>query len=302
MVRLRREIEGVRPNRSIPLPSYSLDAQASSRVLPAFDRWLRSAEPGRVLLAGGVRADIAIDLASAGHWVTLSDLDEASLGRLHARLTPAQAGRLTLVDRAYGDAAFAPSSFDLIVLFDAMHTYFEPAWLVNKAARELKADALFAARLLVRGDLEPLRGLAPALPVLDRARQTGEQAAQLVLPQLQTLLRSALAPALASERATEALERGAHLCADRFATDLDVVTRWFGTTLTPERAFAGHTLRLELADALFGLRGPAHRAISALLDRLPEMATQTDATQLAPRVVAVVARKRLSPRPGPSVH
>lgn len=302
MVRLRREIEGVRPNRAIPLPSYSLDAEASSRVLPDFDRWLQKAEPGRVLLAGGVRADIAIALARAGHWVTLSDLDETSLGRLHARLTPAEAGRLTLVDRSYGDAAFAPSSFDLIVLFDAMHTYFEPAWLVSKAARELKPDALFAARLLVRGDLAPLRGLVGVLPCLDRPRQSAEQAAWQLMPQLQTALRSALAPALADARATDALERGAHLCAQRFATELAGATQWFGTTLTPERAFAGHTLRLALADALYGLRAPGHRAICSLLDRLPEAATSTDAAQTAPRVVAVVARKRLSLRPGPAVH
>ena len=93
MVRLRREIEGVRPNRAIPLPSYCLDAAASSAVLPAFDRYVQGCEPGRTLLAGGVRSDLAIALARAGHWVTVSDLDATALERLHVHISGIQYGQ-----------------------------------------------------------------------------------------------------------------------------------------------------------------------------------------------------------------
>ena len=298
MVRLRREIEGVRPNRAIPLPSYCLDAAASSAVLPAFDRYVQGCEPGRTLLAGGVRSDLAIALARAGHWVTVSDLDATALERLHARLTPAEAGRLTLVDRGYGDAAFAPSSFDLVVLFDAMHTYFEPAWLVNKAARELKPDGVLATRILTQGNPAPLKAWSPAPQPGSRLEQATEQTARRLLHGLDQMLRSRVAPLVCEATATDALERGAHLCAGRFATDLAEVLHWYEGTLSLEKAFVGHSLRLQAADALFGLRPGAHAALQAALLRLPEAATAQDAAQPAARVVALVARKRLQVRSG----
>src|SRR5688500_11541275 len=110
MVRLKREIEGVRPDRAVPSPPYALQPDVSACLLPWLDAQVLSREPGRVLLAGVPRADLAVSLARAGHWVTLCDLDEEAVARLHARLEPKVAGRLTLVDRSYGEAAFAPSS------------------------------------------------------------------------------------------------------------------------------------------------------------------------------------------------
>jgi len=299
MVRLRREIEGVRPNRAIPMPSYSLDAAASGAVLPALDRWLQGCEPGRTLLAGGVRQELAIALAQAGHWVTVSDLDADQLDQLHARLTPSEAGRLTLVDRGYGDAAFAPSSFDLVVIFDAMHTYFEPAWLVNKAARELKPDGMLAARVLTRGSAAPLQPWSETVHPDSHVDRSAARAAQRGLAGVETLLRSKAAPALCTPAATDAVERGAHFCAQRFATDLTQVLAWYNGALTLEKAFVGHSLRLQAADALFGLRHVAHEALLAALQHLPPSATSQDLNRPDARVVGLVARKRLG---AASVH
>jgi len=298
MVRLKREIEGIRPNRAVPVPPYALQPDVSASVLPWLDTQVRSHEPGRVLLAGTPRPDLAVALARDGHWVTLSDLDDEAMARLHARLEPRIAGRLTLVNRSYGDASFAPSSFDLVVLSDALHMYLEPVWLVHKAARELKADGHFVARALVTGDLADCSdcGLPPS--AAEGAHVSGlESAALQVLAQLEAALRGPAAALVANGRAREAVARGAHLQAERFAPQVGAVTEAIGAVLSIEHVCVGHTLRLRLGDALYGVRSPLRRALFEALRRLPEQARAADRARKGPRLLGILARKALTRRP-----
>lgn len=158
MVRLRREIEGIRVDRAIPPPPWTGDERASSALTPSFDAEICAFDARRVLLAGAPRLDLAIRLAEAGRFVTLCDLPTGRVASAHARLEPAVAGRLQLVDKPYGQAAFAPSSYDLAVFCDSLDAYDEPEWVAHKLARELKVDAVLMARLWTRGPLPKLDG------------------------------------------------------------------------------------------------------------------------------------------------
>lgn len=290
MVRLRREIEGVRPLRGVPLPPYALVPEASAQVLPLLDAWLAAQEPGRVLLAGAPRIDLAVTLAQADHWVTVADLDEATVAEVHAGLAPKVAGRLTLVARDYGQASFAPASFDLVVMSDTLHTYQEPGWLLHKAQREVKPDGLVAVRALVKGDAAtraelqvrpaPL-GLVPDA-LLERA-----------LVALEALAKTPAGVALLTPAALDAIERGALLQAERFAQEAAWLIDLVGTHLTVEEAFVGHTLRLRACDDLFGARPMVRQGLLQLLAQLPAAATTGDRHKTEPRVLGLVARRSL---------
>ena len=156
MVRLRREIEGIRVDRAVPLPPWTDDERASSALTPAFDAEICAYDAQRVLLAGAPRLDLAIRLAETGRFVTICDLPSASIAAAHARLAPTVASHLQLVDKPYGQAAFAPSSYDLVVFCDALDIYDEPEWVAHKFARELKVDAILLARLWTVGPLPEL--------------------------------------------------------------------------------------------------------------------------------------------------
>lgn len=305
MVRLKREIEGVRQHHGVPPPSYALDPLASAELLPGLDEWLRTREPAqpgqpthalRVLLAGVPRLDLAIDLARDGHWVTVSDLDSEQIAGLHAGLDAKVASRLTLVDRVYGEASFAPSSFDLILLADALHAYREPQWLVHKAQRELKPDALLAVRALVQGPLPTLpQGTRAPMPATG-AQALAERVAERLLRRTGGILRSPLGAVLAEPRAREALDRGAHLQADRFAPPAEAVLQAVAAVLKVEDVRVGHTLRLALADALFGVRHPWRQALLRALRAVPEEANDLDRLRTGPRVLGLVARRALTLR------
>lgn len=312
MVRLKREIEGVRQHHGVPLPSYALDPQASAQVLPGLDEWLRTrepAEPGvepralRVLLAGVPRLDLAMDLARDGHWVTVCDLDSEQIAELHSGLDAKVAARLTLVDRVYGEASFAPSSFDLILLADALHTYREPQWLVHKAQRELKPDALLALRLLVQGPLHDLppsslfphgktRPPSPASGGQVLAERAGEKA----LFEVERWLRSPAGLLLAGPMARDAIERGAHLQTERFAPQAEAMVQAVASVLQIEELRVGHTLRLRLADALYGLHQPLRVPLLKALRAVPEEANDVDRMRKTPRVLGIVARRALTLR------
>lgn len=156
MVRLRREIEGIRVDRAFPPPPWADDERASAALTPWFDAEICATDARRVLLAGAPRLDLAVALAEADRFVTLCDLPSASVAGLHARLAPAVAGRIQLVDKPYGQASFAPSSYDIAVYSDILGSYEEPEWVAHKLARELKVDALLFARLWVHGPLPEL--------------------------------------------------------------------------------------------------------------------------------------------------
>jgi SAM-dependent methyltransferase len=237
-----------------------------------------------------------MDLARDGHWVTVSDLDAERIASLHAGLDAKVAGRLTLVDRPYGEASFAPSSFDLVLLADALHTYREPQWLVHKALRELKPDALLALRVLVQGPLPQMpAGTRAAVPA-SGAQALAERAGEQVLRHVESLLRSPAGALLAGPVAREALDRGAHLHTDRFAPQAEGVLQAVASVLRLEEVRVGHTLRLRLADALFGLRGPLCKPLLRALRAVPEEATDIDRLRTGPRVLGLIARRALTLR------
>ncbi len=288
MVRLRREIEGVRRHPGVPVPAYALTTAGAIGVLPWLDSWLVQQESGRVLFAGVPREDLARTLARAGHWVTVCDLAEGEATALQARLTPAEAGRLTLVERDYGEAAFGPSSFDLIVLADALHRYREPRWLIHKAHRELKIDGHLALRALVQG---PVPSVPCAVPP-SRPLAIEVKLAQL-LDRVGKRLTGRLGVALLGAQARDAIERGAHLHTTRFAQPVEDVLADVQSLLAVEQVAIGHAQRLRLAEWGWDARPPLDRAWPIWLNRLPALATQSDVLRRDPRVIAVIARKKL---------
>ncbi len=288
MVRLKREIDGVRRNPAVPVPAYALAPASAGAVLPWLDSWLVRREPGRVLVAGVPRIELARTLARAGHWVTVCDLAEGEATALQARLTPAEAGRLTLIERDYGEAAFGPSSFDLVVLLDALQRYREPRWLIHKAHRELKIDGYLALRALVQGDVPPQSVRLPPAKPLAMELQLGR-----LLDRVAQRLPGRIGLALLGAHAREAIERGAHLHTARFAQPLAEVLADVQALLAIEELAVGHTQRLRLAEWAWDARAPIDRTLPIWLERLPALATQTDLLRRDPRVVAIIARKKL---------
>lgn len=291
MVRLQREIEGVRRHPGVPLPPWADEARISAALLPWLDLWLARREPGRVLVAGVLRLELARSLARAGHWVTVSDLPSGAATALAARLTPAEAGRLTLVEHDYGEAAFAASSFDLVVLSDALHRYRQPRWLLHKAQRELKVDGHLALRALVHGAVPPHPAREPPAVALAMEKQLA-----LLLDRLEPRLVRPLGKALLGPRAQEAIERGAHLATPRFAGDGAEVLAAVASLLAIEHVAVGHSDRLRLAEWSWDARPPLDRLLPIWLARLPALATPADLARTAPRLLAIVARKKLGYR------
>lgn len=292
MVRLKREIEGVRRHPGVPVPAHCLTPEAAIGVLPWLDSWLVQQESGRVLFAGAPRIDLARTLARAGHWVTVCDLADGEATALQARLTPAEAGRLTLVERDYGEAAFGTSSFDLIVLTDALHRYREPRWLIHKAHRELKIDGRLALRALVQGEIPPLSmRLPPAKPL------GAEVQVARLLDRLAARLSGRLGLALLGAHAREAIERGAHLHTRRFAQAAAEMLDDVQSLLAVEQVAVGHSQRLRLAEWCWDARAPLDRVLPIWLARLPSLATPADLLRRDPRVLAIIARKKLGYHP-----
>ncbi len=291
MVRLKRELAGVQVLHRVPVPSYALDPVSSREILPWLDAWILQREPGRTLLAGSPRADLVVALAQAGHWLTVADLDPTVIGQWHERLDPAVLGRLTLVDKAYGDAAFGPSSFDHVILLDNLHRYREPQWLLHKALRELKPDAWLAARVLVQGPLvaqwQPLV-VAPTTAV----RPLQQKLATTGVQYLENALQSGLAAALAPRPTREALQRGAYGGDTRFALQFSDVAEAMAAGLSLHSVALGDPLRLRACNLLAGLRFSGGAPMARLLQQTQPLVDASDA-RTEPRVVAVVARRSL---------
>lgn len=292
MVRLKREIEGVRRHPGVPIPAYAQTPQGTAGVLPWLESWLIQQEPGRVLLAGVPRKDVARSLARLGHWVTLCDLPEGEATQLQSQLSPAEAGRMTLVERDYGEAAFGPSSFDLILLFDALHRYRQPEWLIHKAHRELKIDGHLAVRALVRGEIPQQPTQLPPVPALAVEAQLDR-----VLDKLAAQVNGTLGRLLLGPHAHEAMDRGAHLHTERFAQVAEIVVQDIEKLMQIEHVAVGHTQRLRLAEWLWDARAVLRVSLPPWLERLPQQATLVDLQRHDPRVLAVVARKKLGYTP-----
>ncbi len=153
MVRLRREIEGIRPSRATPPPPWVDDAAVTAALTPAFDDEIVAADGRRFLIAGVPRLDLALRLCAGDRFVTVCDLTPAAAARAHATLPAEALGRLQFVSKPYGDAAFAPSSFDIVAYFETLHLWAEPEWVAHKLGRELKVDGRLFARLWVSGEV-----------------------------------------------------------------------------------------------------------------------------------------------------
>ncbi len=160
MVRLRREIEGIRPSRATPPPPWVDDAAITAALTPAFDDEIVATDGRRVLIAGVPRLDLALRLCAGDRFVTVCDLTPAAAALAHASLPAEALGRLQFVSKSYGDAAFAPSSFDVVAYFETLHLWAEPEWVAHKLGRELKVDGRLFARLWTSGDV-------PAAATLD---------------------------------------------------------------------------------------------------------------------------------------
>lgn len=285
MVRLRREIEGVRRNHAVPLPGYALDEEATGLVLPQLDRWLLSRTPGRILLAGAPRQALAEELARRGHWVTVSDLDEDAVRTWHASLAPQIAAQLTWMTKAYGDISFGPAVFDCIVLTDALAGYCDPQWVVAKAVRELKPDGELALRAWIQGAIPSAWRDAPDPP--PASRWIGA-----LLPRTAHILRSPFAAALVDATAQEAIDRGAHLDAGRFAMEASALAALCGPPLDAVVVWLGDSRRTAACEQMLGARPTWRRVLRKLVATLPESMGSGDGAE-GPRCAGWVGRRSL---------
>jgi len=276
LVRLRREIDGVRRNAAVPEPAHAADAEASAWVLPTLDRQLTACQQARVLLAGSARRDLALQLTRADNWVTVADLDSDSAQRWHRDLPAELAARLTLVTRPYGEVTFAPASFDRVALFDMLGRYRQPAWVLHKASRELKPEALLFVR-----DRGRVAGRADPSDPLQRALERGMRG-------LRWTAQGPIGPLAFGPRALEAIDRGAHLTAAALA-DADSLRDLVAATLPIDEVLTGHPLRLACAELAFGASEFVRRALATCVHRLPEAHDGT--AGLA--AVGIVARRAL---------
>jgi len=293
MVRLRRELEGIHLDRSVPPPPWA-ERRLSDVISPSWLDAVRAIDGERVLFCGIVHVPLALSLARDGKWVTLSDLSPGDVRRISAALDPDVAGRVQLVAKPYGSATFSPSSFDTIILSDQLHAYDAPEWVLQKVKRELKVDGVLLARLHVAGPLPtlpdapaPLGAASPSWAAANLSRTT---------PWLNRLVHSSGAPVWLSEAGLDAVQRRALWQADDdtpnhrdLGVQLDAIT----SRLHLEGVHIGSTLR---AAALTWGAG-AHAGPSALAVRiargLPEFADQDDRARIGARAVWIQARRAL---------
>ncbi|MBI5608814.1 MAG: methyltransferase domain-containing protein [Deltaproteobacteria bacterium] len=295
MVRLRREIEGVRRNHAVPPPPHAGHALATALILPPLDAWLLAQPPGRVLLAGSAPRHLAEQLAGAEHWVSVTDLDEVELRAWHAELRPEVAAHLTLLPRGYGDVAFGPASFDRIALFDTLASYRNPAWVLNKVARELKPDGLLALREVVSGALPSEWSTPPLVQAPPVAPRVGAERwlAPVLQPALPAL-HSRAAPWLVDGPTQEALDRGAHLHALRFALPATEVHEGVAAHLALEQVWLGSAERLMLCGLLAGARPWLAKLLQRALQMVPAAVAGEAAGGDRPRCIGLVARRKLT--------
>lgn len=296
MVRLRREIDGIVLDRSIPSPAYTHSELASALVLPGFDALLAAVEGPRILVAGAPRLALAMALAEAGHQVTLTDLGPNLLSQLHRRMSPAVSGRMNLVDKRYSDASFSASSFDCAIYSDLLHCYPRPEWLIHKLQRELKVDGQLFARLYVQGAVKGLaEGTAGAsVASLSAPEQATVLAGHGLAMALEAVATRRLAPMVLDAGGRDAIDRGAHLPREAFAGEASTQLEAVASRLRVEQIDIGHSIRCRLANLVYGARLPWRRALQVCADGLPARAGHEDLSRRHPRVIGVVARKALA--------
>lgn len=301
MVRLRREIDGVRRNYAVPELPWSRDPQWSAAALPVWSEVIlehcpqATGWPLRVGLAGQLPTALLAAVLARGHLVTWVEPSPALRDTLLAGLPAESSGRLTVVNKDYGDAALSGSAFDLLVLADTLAGYAEPRWVLTKLARELKPGGIGLLRAVVRGPLpDTTKGLthhtSPA------GAFSSVYADQWVAALRQASAALPTAPALVQQAllrwpAREAADRGAHLSGHPWAPEASAVLAATAETLTVTDCWQGHPDRLWLADLQWQARVGIRRAALAALQQVAPLGLSS---ATAPRLIALRAERRLA--------
>lgn len=307
MVRLRREVEGVRRNHAVTAAPWASDALWSHAVLPAWTDAVRDATPKaqtwplRVGLAGALPVAHVAAVLERGHLVTWVEPDGARRDALLAMLGPEQTGRLTIVAKDYGEAALAASAFDVVVLQDALPCYHEPKWVLHKLARELKPGGKALIRLTARpASLLPEEAAAiaalrleaaPAAVLAPLQKLVSWSAAADPLQRAPWAVRPLAEAALWRFAAREAHQRGAHRVGHPEAPALGDVWTATAEVLHPTHVWIGHPERLALADVQWQARAAVQSVLRAILPSVPELG-RLPSDQ--PCVVALQAERRLA--------
>ncbi len=286
MVRLRRELDGIRLDRAVPPPPWALDPAASHAVTPSWATLVAELAHGRVLFCGRPDLDLALAAADAGAKVTVCDLNPGQARRFVARLTPAQAGAVQVVTKVYGSATFTPSAFDTVVLADHLHAYEAPEWVVHKLQRELKVDGVCLARLWVTG---PLGELPEDAPVGAAPAPWQAKAWQTLARPLRAMTSGPTAPLWWRGPALEARDRGVR----RLDASLPVQLQAIADKLHVEQVRVGSTVRAEATALGVGAHGPLSAASFRAAAAWSELADDEDRLRTAGRVVIVQARRAL---------
>lgn len=299
MVRLRRELEGVRRNHAAAAPPWARDAFWSEAALPAWRQAIVAATPTagswplRVCVAGALPGETIAALLTRGHLVTWVEPDTARRDALLAGLGADASGRLTVVAKDYGDAALAASSLDVVVLQDELGCYFEPRWVLHKVARELKPGGVALLRLACRGGIVAASD-AGAPPELHAASGV---ATDPVRPLVRGLVRASwlhqplVEQTLWRYAAREARQRGAHRADGVVLPQTSDVIAATADVLTVRELWLGSPDRLALADLQWAARSGVTRVAAGLVSRLPALGS-TEATE--PRLIAVRAERQLA--------
>ena len=292
MVRLRREIEGIHLDRSVPPPPWATSNLTDRLVCPTWPDAVRALDGSRLLFCGIPDEALALERAAAGHWVTICDLVAADVRRISVSLTPDVASRVQLVAKPYGSATFSPSSFDAIVLSDQLHAYDAPAWVLQKVKRELKVDGVLLARLHVAGELGDLPD-GVAVPVGDPPAPWQTRAIARMTRLLAKLVRSPAAPLWLDPVGLDAVQRCALWSETSAAMSLCGQLDAIASRLHVEEIHIGSTLRAATVLWAAGAQPPAAALALRVAERLPALADETDRTRHGARAVWVRARRAL---------
>ncbi|MCO4760166.1 MAG: class I SAM-dependent methyltransferase [Myxococcales bacterium] len=297
MVRLRREIEGIHLDRSVSPPPWATAELRRDLISPSWIAAIRALDASRLLFCGIVATELALERAAAGCWVTLTDLGPAEARQISASLSPDVASRLQLVSKSYGEATFAASSFDAVIMTDQLHAYDAPEWVVQKIKRELKVDGLLLARLHVSGDVSELPEDVSSAPIGPEQSAWQRTAIATVNRQLSRLSRSSAAAIWLDDTGLDAVSRGDLWSNNTTANqDLRVQLAALSSRLHLEKINIGSTARASALTWSAGSHPKVNTLALNLADRLPELADDADRLNTGARAVWIVARRALMNR------
>ena len=152
MVRLRREIEGLKRDHSKRIPDY-LQSQHFRTILDEmFADAIRQLdwEKGGRVLAVSPPLFLARELLKEASHLTIVESDSERASVLTKGLSDvADVRTLTIHEKVYSEISFERSAFDLILSLDDLNAYFSPGNAVRKYGRELKVSGVFFGRIVL---------------------------------------------------------------------------------------------------------------------------------------------------------